>query len=229
MTALPSIVAGLFIYSVFIVALGVPRVRAGRVAGDRRDDAADHRPCRRRRAPGRAGRPARGRPRRSARAAGATVWHVVLPTARPGLATAVILASPAASARPARCCSPAASSTFLVTNPTGGVMNSLPLSSSPASAAASRAPIARGVRRRRPCCSVLVLIALRHRAAAAPARRARQAAAAAPHPAPAGPARRPRAHGPHRCPLPLDRGPHDEPRPPHVPLLLRPSPSRSAW
>ena len=91
MTALPSIVAGLFIYTVLIIAAGRAALGARRRAGDRRDDAADHRPGLRRGAPGRA----RGACARRRLALGAsrwrTVWHVVLPTARPGLATAVIL------------------------------------------------------------------------------------------------------------------------------------------
>ena len=56
-----------------------------------------------------------------------TVWHVILPTARPGLATAVILgvARGVGETSPVLMTSGAAS--FLVTNPTNGVMNSLPL------------------------------------------------------------------------------------------------------
>ncbi len=70
-----------------------PRVRAlrhRRVAGRQHHDASDHRPVRR------GGVAARGRSLREASAAlGAplwrTVWFVVLPTARSGLATAIIL------------------------------------------------------------------------------------------------------------------------------------------
>jgi len=56
-----------------------------------------------------------------------TVWHVVLPTARPGLATACILgvARGVGETSPVLLTSGAAS--FMVTNPTDGVMNSLPL------------------------------------------------------------------------------------------------------
>jgi phosphate transport system permease protein len=56
-----------------------------------------------------------------------TVWHVVLPTARPGLATALILgvARGIGETSPVLLTSGAAS--FLVLNPTDGVMNSLPL------------------------------------------------------------------------------------------------------
>ena len=63
MTALPSIVAGLFIYTRLHRRLGCPRSGLAAGARDRGDDAADHRPRRRRRAPGRPGRPARGQPR----------------------------------------------------------------------------------------------------------------------------------------------------------------------
>ena len=56
-----------------------------------------------------------------------TVWCVVLPTARPGLATAVILgvARGVGETSPVLLTSGAAA--FMVTNPTDGVMNSLPL------------------------------------------------------------------------------------------------------
>lgn len=129
MTALPSIVAGLFIYSVLIVAIGS-------------------------RGPGRSGLAAslaiavmmlpiiaraadvvlRVVPsglREASLALGAsrwrTVWHVVLPTARPGLATAVILgvARGVGETSPVLLTSGAAG--FLVADPTDGAMNSLPL------------------------------------------------------------------------------------------------------
>jgi phosphate transport system permease protein len=56
-----------------------------------------------------------------------TVWHVVLPTARPGLATALILgiARGIGETSPVLLTSGAAS--FMVVDPTKGVMNSLPL------------------------------------------------------------------------------------------------------
>jgi len=56
-----------------------------------------------------------------------TVWHVVLPTARPGLATALILgvARGIGETSPVLLTSGAAG--FLVANPTTGAMNSLPL------------------------------------------------------------------------------------------------------
>jgi phosphate transport system permease protein len=126
MTALPSIVAGLFIYTVFIIALGYPR--SGLAAGlaisvmilpiiARAADVVL--------------RVVPGGLREASLALGAsrwrTVWHVVLPTARPGLATAVILgvARGVGETSPVLLTSGAAS--FLVTNPTDGVMNSLPL------------------------------------------------------------------------------------------------------
>ena len=92
MTALPSIVAGLFVYTVFILTLGQPR--SGLAAGlaiavmmlpiiARAADVVL--------------RVVPGGLREASLALGAsrwkTVWHVVLPTARPGLATAVILGS----------------------------------------------------------------------------------------------------------------------------------------
>jgi len=126
MTALPSIVAGLFIYTVFIVALGYPP--SGLAAGfaiavmmlpivARAADVVL--------------RVVPGGLREAGLALGAsrwkTVWHVVLPTARPGLATAVILgvARGVGETSPVLLTSGAAS--FMVTNPTDGVMNSLPL------------------------------------------------------------------------------------------------------
>ncbi|MBB6627065.1 phosphate ABC transporter permease PstA [Nocardioides sp. KIGAM211] len=126
MTALPSIVAGLFIYSVLIVALGYPR--SGLAASmaiavmmlpiiARAADVVL--------------RVVPGGLREASLALGAsrwrTVWCVVLPTARPGLATAVILgvARGIGETSPVLLTSGAAPS--LVTNPTDGVMNSLPL------------------------------------------------------------------------------------------------------
>ena len=55
------------------------------------------------------------------------MWHVVLPTARPGLATALILgvARGVGETSPVLLTSGAAA--FMVTNPTDGAMNSLPL------------------------------------------------------------------------------------------------------
>jgi phosphate transport system permease protein len=126
MTALPSIVAGLFIYTTVIVALGFPR--SGLAAGlalavmmlpiiARASDVVL--------------RVVPGGLREASLALGAgkwkTVWHVVLPTARPGLATALILgiARGAGETSPVLLTSGAAA--FLVADPTDGVMNSLPL------------------------------------------------------------------------------------------------------
>jgi phosphate transport system permease protein len=126
MTALPSIVAGLFIYTVLIIGLGFPR--SGFAASmaiavmmlpiiARASDVVL--------------RVVPSGLREASLALGAsrwkTVWHVVLPTARPGLATALILgvARGVGETSPVLLTSGAAS--FLVTNPNGGVMNSLPL------------------------------------------------------------------------------------------------------
>jgi phosphate transport system permease protein len=126
MTALPSIVAGLFIYTTLIVGLGVPRsgLAAAMALGvmmlpiiARASDVVL--------------RVVPGSLREASLALGAsrwrTVWHIVLPTARPGLATAVILgvARGIGETSPVLLTSGAAS--FMVTNPTDGVMNSLPL------------------------------------------------------------------------------------------------------
>jgi phosphate transport system permease protein len=126
MTALPSIVAGLFIYTVFIVALGYPRsglAAALAIAVMMLPIIA--------RAADVVLRVVPGGLREASLALGAsrwrTVWNVVLPTARPGLATAVILgiARGVGETSPVLLTSGAAS--FMVTNPTDGVMNSLPL------------------------------------------------------------------------------------------------------
>jgi len=126
MTALPSIVAGLFIYSVFIVRFGMPAsglaaslalavmalpimarasyVVLGVVPGGLRE---------------------------ASYAMGAgkwqTVWKVVLPTARPGLATALILGVARTVGETAPVLLTSGASTFVNTNPTQDPMNSLPL------------------------------------------------------------------------------------------------------
>ena len=126
MTALPSIVAGLFVYTVLIVALGFPR--SGFAAAMALSvmmlpiiaRAADV-----------VLRVVPSGLREASLALGAsrwrTVWHVVLPTARPGLATALILgvARGVGETSPVLLTSGVAS--FMVTDPTDGVMNSLPL------------------------------------------------------------------------------------------------------
>ena len=126
MTALPSIVAGLFIYTVLIVGLGVPRSGLAAAAAlavmmlpiiARAADVVL--------------RVIPSGLREASLALGAsrwrTVWHVVLPTARPGLATALILgvARGIGETSPVLLTSGAAS--FFVVNPMDGVMNSLPL------------------------------------------------------------------------------------------------------
>lgn len=126
MTALPSIVAGLFIYTVFIIGLG--RDRSGLAAAlaisvmilpiiARGSDIA-----------------LRIVPhglREASLALGAsqwqTVWRVVLPTARPGLTTAVILGIARGVGETSPVLLTSGASTFLAFNPTSGAMNSLPL------------------------------------------------------------------------------------------------------
>ncbi len=126
MTALPSIVAGLFIYTTLIVGLGVPR--SGLAAAmalavmmlpiiARASDVVL--------------RVVPGNLREASLALGAsrwrTVWHIVLPTARPGLATAVILGVARGIGETSPVLLTSGTAAFMVTDPTGGVMNSLPL------------------------------------------------------------------------------------------------------
>jgi phosphate transport system permease protein len=126
MTALPSIVAGLFIYTVLIVALGYPR--SGFAAAlaisvmmlpiiARAADVVL--------------RVVPGGLREASLALGAsrwrTVWHVVLPTARPGLATAVILGVARGVGETSPVLLTSGAAPFLVTDPFTGAMNSLPL------------------------------------------------------------------------------------------------------
>ncbi|HEY3015210.1 MAG TPA: phosphate ABC transporter permease PstA [Nocardioides sp.] len=126
MTALPSIVAGLFVYTVLIVALGYPR--SGFAASmaisvmmlpiiARSADVVL--------------RVVPGGLREASLALGAsrwrTVWHVVLPTARPGLATAVILGAARGVGETSPVLLTSGATTYLAGDPLGGVMNSLPL------------------------------------------------------------------------------------------------------
>jgi phosphate transport system permease protein len=126
MTALPSIVAGLFIYTTLIVGLGVPRsgLAAAMALGvmmlpiiARASDVVL--------------RVVPGSLREASLALGAsrwsTVWHIVLPTARPGLATAVILGVARGIGETSPVLLTSGAAPFMVTNPTDGVMNSLPL------------------------------------------------------------------------------------------------------
>jgi phosphate transport system permease protein len=126
MTALPSIVAGLFIYTLWIIALHEPR--SGLAAGlaisvmmlpiiARASDVVL--------------RVVPGNLREASLALGAsrwaTVWRVVLPTARPGLATALILGVARGVGETSPVLITSGNANFLVTNPTHGVMSSLPL------------------------------------------------------------------------------------------------------
>ena len=126
MTALPSIVAGLFIYTVLIIAAGFNR--SGFAAAmaisvmilpiiARGSDIA-----------------LRIVPyglREASLALGSsqwqTVWRVVLPTARPGLTTAVILGIARGVGETSPVLLTSGASTFLSFNPMSGAMNSLPL------------------------------------------------------------------------------------------------------
>ena len=126
MTALPSIVAGLFVYTVLIVTLGFPR--SGFAAAMALSvmilpiiaRAADV-----------VLRVVPGGLREASLALGAsrwrTVWHVVLPTARPGLATALILGIARGVGETSPVLLTSGVANFVVLNPTDGVMNSLPL------------------------------------------------------------------------------------------------------
>ncbi|UDY23001.1 phosphate ABC transporter permease PstA [Nocardioides sp. Kera G14] len=126
MTALPDILAGLFIYTVWIIAFGFPR--SGLAASlalsvmmlpiiARASDVVL--------------RVVPGTLREASLALGAsrwsTVWNVVLPTARPGLATALILAIARGIGETAPVLITSGNAPFVHLNPTSGVMNSLPI------------------------------------------------------------------------------------------------------
>ncbi|MCW2753549.1 MAG: phosphate transporter permease PtsA, partial [Marmoricola sp.] len=126
MTALPSIVAGLFIYSVFIAHFHMPRcgfaaALALAVMGlpimARASDVVL--------------RVVPGGLREASYALGAgrfqTVWRVVLPTARPGLATALILGIARMVGETSPLLLTSGASSFLNWNPLRNPMNSLPL------------------------------------------------------------------------------------------------------
>lgn len=126
MTALPSVVAGLFIYTVLIVGLGVGRsglAAALAIAVMMLPIIA--------RAADVVLRVVPANLREASLALGAsrwrTVWRVVLPTARPGLATAVILGVARGIGETSPVLLTSGAATFLVLDPTDGVMNSLPL------------------------------------------------------------------------------------------------------
>jgi phosphate transport system permease protein len=126
MTALPSIVAGLFIYSTYIIAFHQPKsgfaaTLALSVEGlpivARASDVVL--------------RVVPGGLREASLALGAprwrTVWSVLLPTARPGLATALILAVARIIGEGAPVLLVSGASTYFNKNPFKGSMNSLPL------------------------------------------------------------------------------------------------------
>lgn len=126
MTALPSIVAGLFIYTVLIIMLGVPRSGFAAACAlsvmmlpiiARASDVVL--------------RVVPSGLREASLALGAsrwrTVWHVVLPTARPGLATALILGVARGIGETSPVLLTSGAAMFVELNPLGGVMNSLPL------------------------------------------------------------------------------------------------------
>jgi phosphate transport system permease protein len=143
MTALPSIVAGLFIYALWILALGQEKsalaaslaislmmlpiiIRAADVVL----------------------RLVPGSLREASAAMGAsqwrTTWHVVLPTARSGLATAVILGTARGIGETAPVLLTAGFTAFLNTNPVHGPMVSLPLAAFEFIKSPQPAMIARG-------------------------------------------------------------------------------------
>ncbi|MDX3753302.1 phosphate ABC transporter permease PstA [Streptomyces sp. AK08-02] len=126
MTALPSIVAGLMVYAVWILGLGMPK--SGLAAGFaisvmmlpiviRASDVVL--------------RLVPGTLTEAAEALGAprwrTVWHVVLPTARSGLATAVILGTARGIGETSPVLLTAGFTAALNADPTAGPMVSLPL------------------------------------------------------------------------------------------------------
>jgi phosphate transport system permease protein len=126
MTALPSIVAGLFIYSTCLVYLGMPA--SGLAAGLAL--AVMALPILARAAYVVLG-VVPGGLREASYALGATrwqtVWRVVLPTSRPGLATALILGIARAVGETSPVLLTSGASTYFNANPTQDPMNSLPL------------------------------------------------------------------------------------------------------
>ncbi|MEV4760388.1 phosphate ABC transporter permease PstA [Micromonospora sp. NPDC049559] len=126
MTALPSIVAGLFVYTVLRVALGFPAsgfAAACAISVMMLPIIA--------RAADVVLRVVPGGLREASLALGAshwqTVWRVVLPTARPGLATALILGTARGVGETSPVLLTSGASTFLNANPLDHSMNSLPL------------------------------------------------------------------------------------------------------
>ena len=126
MTALPDVLAGLFIYVVLILALGVPRsgfAAATALAIMMTPIIARSAELQLRIVPGGL--------REAGLALGASQWQVVrrvvLPTARSGLATALILGIARAVGETAPVLITSGATTFLNTNPLENPMNSLPL------------------------------------------------------------------------------------------------------
>ena len=109
MTGVPSIVMGLFIYTIWVLRFGVDGVNgfAGALALGL-PDAADRDPLHRGDAAAGARRPARGQLRARRPASARTILTVVLPAALPGIVAASCWPSPAPPARRRRCCSPSA-------------------------------------------------------------------------------------------------------------------------
>ena len=127
MTALPSILAGLFIYAVVDPRLRLRPLGPGRGARPQRDDAALHHPGRRPRPPPGARQPARGRRPPSGRPGWRGEMQVVIPTARSGLATAVILGIARAIGEASPVLLTAGFTSYINANPLNGPMVSLPL------------------------------------------------------------------------------------------------------
>lgn len=126
MTALPEILAGLFIYVMLIVGLGMPKsglAAAVAIAVTMTPIIARASEVSLRLVPNAL--------REASEALGAThwrtVWKVVLPSARAGLATAVILAIARGIGETAIVLITSGASSFLTFNPTSVPMNSLPL------------------------------------------------------------------------------------------------------
>ena len=126
MTALPDILAGLFVYTVLIIGLGVERSGIAAACAltvmmtpiiARSSDVVL--------------RVVPGGLREASLALGSTlwrtVWHVVLPTARPGLATALILGMARAFGETAPVLITSGANTYFNADPLHQSMNSLPL------------------------------------------------------------------------------------------------------
>lgn len=126
MTAMPDVLAGLFIYATLILAFGLPK--SGLAAGTALAVTALPIVCR---AADVVLRLMPGGLTEASYALGSgqwrTVWHVTLPTVRSGLATAVILGAARAIGETAPVLLVAGATTFLQFNPSGGPMMSLPL------------------------------------------------------------------------------------------------------